>query len=85
MHGASDARALLSNLIMHQSLSCVLLNKYYEDSEQIFSAFKGFLCSPIKKYFFMNAIIFECYSLTCSQRPIRLNNLEFVPLLFQGY
>jgi hypothetical protein len=43
MHGASDARAMLPNLEMHASLSCVVLNKYYEDIVQVFGAFTRFL------------------------------------------
>jgi hypothetical protein len=44
-----ERRALLLNLRMHASLSCVVLSKHHENSVQVFSAFTGFLWSPIKK------------------------------------
>jgi hypothetical protein len=37
-----ERRELLSNLRMHVSLSRVVLNKYYEDSVQVFGAYTGF-------------------------------------------
>jgi hypothetical protein len=40
---------LKCNLRMHASLSCVVLNKYHEDGVQVFGAFTGFLCGPIKQ------------------------------------
>jgi hypothetical protein len=43
MHGGSTARALLPNLRMHASLSCVVLDKYYEDSFEEFDAFTGLI------------------------------------------
>jgi hypothetical protein len=44
MHGASAAHALLPNLRIYTiSLSCVIVNKYYQGSVQVFGAFTGFL------------------------------------------
>jgi hypothetical protein len=60
MQGTNTAHASLPDLRMRASSSCVVLNKYYDDSVEVFSAFTGFLCSLIKQYFCMNAIIFEC-------------------------
>jgi hypothetical protein len=56
MHGTSASRALLPNLRMHASLSCVALNKYYEDSVQVFGAFTGLLRSLITSLLLQNPL-----------------------------
>jgi hypothetical protein len=42
--GVNAARALLPNLRnVSTRISCVVLNKYYEDNVKVFGAFAGFL------------------------------------------
>jgi hypothetical protein len=49
--------ALLLNLRMQASPSCVVLKKYYEDSDQVFGALSEFLWCHIKQFLIFGWVI----------------------------